>query len=118
MSIMFVHFDFNIILLLPKTAPLISASLLTSAMLIQEDINPDDPLYRELQTISDETLRCRKIVTSLLDFARQTTPAKKLNDIKYSDMKATTRQKLSEYFAPHNKRLTELTGIDFKWDEG
>jgi nitrogen-specific signal transduction histidine kinase len=56
-------------------------TILTSTMLIQEDLNPDDPIYQELQTISDETLRCRKIVTSLLDFARQTTPAKKLNDL-------------------------------------
>jgi PAS domain S-box-containing protein len=56
-------------------------TILTSAMLIQEDLNPDDPIYQELQTISDETLRCRKIVTSLLDFARQTAPAKRLNDL-------------------------------------
>ena len=56
-------------------------TILTSAMLIQEDTNPDDPIYQELQTIADETLRCRKIVTSLLDFARLTTPAKKVNDL-------------------------------------
>lgn len=56
-------------------------TILTSAMLIQEDTDPDDPIYQELQTISDETLRCRKIVTSLLDFARRTKPVKKIDDI-------------------------------------
>jgi PAS domain S-box-containing protein len=56
-------------------------TILTTAMLIQEDIDPDDSMYRELETIANETLRCRKIVTSLLDFARQTKPAKKKNNI-------------------------------------
>lgn len=56
-------------------------TILTSAMLIQEDLSPDDPAYEEMQIIANEALRCRKIVTSLLDFARQTTPQKKMNDI-------------------------------------
>jgi len=56
-------------------------TILTTAMLIQEDLELDDPLYNELDTISKETLRCRKIVTSLLDFARQSTPEKKENNI-------------------------------------
>ena len=46
-------------------------TVLTTAMLLQEDLTPEDPLYRELDTITRETLRCRKIVSSLLDFARQ-----------------------------------------------
>lgn len=56
-------------------------TILTTAMLIQEDLNKDDPLYQELDTISKETIRCRKIVTSLLDFARQGTSAKKENNL-------------------------------------
>ncbi|MBL6968543.1 MAG: hypothetical protein ISR62_09005 [Desulfobacteraceae bacterium] len=52
-------------------------TILTTAMLLQEDLDQDDPTYLELKTISDETLRCRKIVTSLLDFARQSKPIKK-----------------------------------------
>jgi PAS domain S-box-containing protein len=59
-------------------------TILTSAMLIQEDLDKKDPMYDELATISKEALRCRKIVQSLLDFARQTSPMKKeydLNDI-------------------------------------
>jgi two-component system NtrC family sensor kinase len=59
-------------------------TILTTAMLIQEDIDPKNPMYEELEIITNETLRCRKIVASLLDFARQTKPAKKhhnINDI-------------------------------------
>jgi two-component system NtrC family sensor kinase len=56
-------------------------TILTTAMLIQEDMDPDAPNYQELDTIAKETLRCRKIVTSLLDFARQSKPAKALHDI-------------------------------------
>jgi PAS domain S-box-containing protein len=56
-------------------------TILTTAMLIQEDLDPQDPNYKELETITNETLRCRKIVGSLLDFARQSTPAKKECDI-------------------------------------
>ena len=56
-------------------------TILTTAMLIQEDLDPEDENYRELETITKETLRCRKIVSSLLDFARQSEPSKKENDI-------------------------------------
>ena len=56
-------------------------TILTSAMLLQEDIASTDPMHEELETITSEALRCRKIVTSLLDFARQKQPKKELNDI-------------------------------------
>ncbi len=56
-------------------------TILTSAMLIQEDLDKKDPIYSELETISKEALRCRKIVQSLLDFARQTSPMKKHYDL-------------------------------------
>ena len=56
-------------------------TILTTAMLMQEDMAAEDPINVELQTISDETLRCRKIVSSLLDFARQSNPVKKFQDI-------------------------------------
>jgi two-component system, NtrC family, sensor kinase len=56
-------------------------TILTTAMLLQEDLDPDDPSYHELGTIAKETLRCRKIVTSLLDFARQTKPMKKESEV-------------------------------------
>ncbi len=51
-------------------------TILTTAMLIQEDLDSEDPNFEELETITNETLRCRKIVTSLLDFARQTKSVK------------------------------------------
>ncbi|MDX2496882.1 MAG: response regulator [Desulfobacterales bacterium] len=70
-------------------------TILTSTMLIQEDMAPDDPIQEELETIANETLRCRKIVTSLLDFARQTKPAKKhynINKIVGECIKLTRKQ--------------------------
>lgn len=36
-------------------------TILTTAMLIQEELDPQDPNYQELETITKETLRCRKI---------------------------------------------------------
>jgi signal transduction histidine kinase len=56
-------------------------TILTTAMLIQEDIAAEDPMNEELETIANEALRCRKIVSSLLDFARQKKPKKEINDI-------------------------------------
>jgi PAS domain S-box-containing protein len=70
-------------------------TILTSAMLIQEDLEPDDPIFQELETISSETLRCRKIVSSLLDFARQTKPQKKrghINDVVKESVILTRKQ--------------------------
>ena len=57
-------------------------TILTSVMLMQEDTDPNDPKYQELKTVVDETLRCSKIVTSLLDFARQMKPAKKMSNLR------------------------------------
>jgi hypothetical protein len=38
-----------------------------------------------------------------------------LNAGSYEPMAAATRERLREYFGPHNERLNELTGIDFGW---
>lgn len=59
-------------------------TILTSAMLIQEDLDKDDPIRKELDLIASETMRCRQIVTSLLNFARQSKPNKKLNDLNHA----------------------------------
>jgi PAS domain S-box-containing protein len=56
-------------------------TILTAAMLLQEDIDPDNPMHAELETIANEALRCRRIVTSLLDFARQKKPRKAPCDV-------------------------------------
>jgi len=70
-------------------------TILTTAMLIQEDIDIADPIHEELETITNETLRCRKIVASLLDFARQTKPTKEhhnINKIVTECIKLTRKQ--------------------------
>jgi hypothetical protein len=38
-----------------------------------------------------------------------------LNAGSYEPMAQATRERLREYFRPHNERLCELTGIDFGW---
>jgi two-component system NtrC family sensor kinase len=50
--------------------------ILTNSSLMLEDLPPGDARREDLQTIVDETLRCRRIVKGLLDFARQTRPQK------------------------------------------
>jgi two-component system NtrC family sensor kinase len=50
--------------------------VLTNTSLMLADLPPEDPRREDLQTVVDETLRCRKIVKGLLDFARQTKPQK------------------------------------------
>jgi PAS domain S-box-containing protein len=70
-------------------------TILTTAMLIQEDLEPDDPTYAEMSIITNEALRCRKIVTNLLNFARQTQPVKKkhnLNDVVAACISLTQKQ--------------------------
>jgi len=70
-------------------------TILTSSMLIQEDLEEDSEIYKELTIISKEALRCRKIVKSLLDFARQSKSLKKpdnLNEIIEESMILTRKQ--------------------------
>ena len=55
--------------------------VLTNSCLILSDLPQDDPRRADLQMIVDETLRCRKIVKGLLDFARQTNPQKQNLDL-------------------------------------
>jgi signal transduction histidine kinase/FixJ family two-component response regulator len=57
-------------------------TILTTALLMQEDLEPKNPMYKELGIIASETLRCRKIVTALLDFARQGKPLKQEHKLK------------------------------------
>ena len=55
--------------------------MLTNSSLMLADLPPDDPCREDLQSIVDETLRCRKIVKGLLDFSRQTKPQKQDLDL-------------------------------------
>ncbi len=55
--------------------------ILTNSSLMLQDAAPGDERREDLQLIVDETLRCRKIVKGLLDFARQTKPQKQSVDL-------------------------------------
>ena len=65
-------------------------TILTRTLLIQEDLDPGHPAYPELTTIAKEAMRCRNIVVSLLDFARQVEPQKRLQSINAVAMSAVT----------------------------
>ncbi len=52
--------------------------ILTNSSLMLEDLPPDHPWRDDVQTIVNETLRCRKIVKGLLDFSRQSKPQRTL----------------------------------------
>jgi two-component system NtrC family sensor kinase len=55
--------------------------VLTNSSLLMEDLPSGDARREDLQTIVNETLRCRKIVKGLLDFARQTKPQRQALDL-------------------------------------
>ena len=46
-------------------------TILLFSNLLHDETDPDDPKQKDLQMIIDETLRCKKIVADLLNFARQ-----------------------------------------------
>ena len=56
-------------------------AILTNSSLMLTDLPPEHSMREDMQTIVNETLRCRKIVKGLLDFARQTTPEKQLINV-------------------------------------
>ncbi len=43
------------------------------------------------------------------------TPASIPNKREYTDLSPDIRQKLDEYFKPHNQRLYEYLGVDLGW---
>jgi PAS domain S-box-containing protein len=95
-------------------------TILTTAMLIQEDTDPDDPNYEELQTISNEALRCRKIVASLLDFARQTKPMKKshqINDIVRECIMLTRKQAAFKDVSFEDRLAEEIPPMNLDRDQ-
>ena len=56
-------------------------AVLTFSKLLLDDMKEDGPMREDLQTIVEETLRCRDIVRRLLDFSRETKSMKKLEDV-------------------------------------
>ena len=62
-----------------------------------------------------------KIMNKVFDFLQisifKQDKFEKFREGNYPSMKPETREKLVEFFKPHNKRLYELLGIDFGWDK-
>ena len=55
--------------------------ILTFASIVLEDLRPDDPHREELEEVVRQAVRCRKIVTGLLEFSRQRETQKALADV-------------------------------------
>jgi two-component system NtrC family sensor kinase len=55
--------------------------VLTFSSLLLKKLDDNHPWKKDLETIVQQTSRCRNIVKGLLDFARQRKPDKKLSDI-------------------------------------
>jgi hypothetical protein len=79
-------------------------------------------ILKSEQFYADPAATCKQV----LAFLNLPEAALRLNPSDYkqyyhntysSQMDATLRQCLSEYFRPHNVRLYDLLGIDFGWDE-
>lgn len=58
--------------------------VLIYASLLMEDLSPDDPKREDLGKIVQEATRCKEIVKSLLEFARQSGPKMELTDVNRS----------------------------------
>jgi len=95
-------------------------TILTTSMLLQEDIDPDSTIHQELQTIASETLRCRKIVKSLLDFSRQTRPSKKtfkINDIVRESLVLTRKQAAFNDIAMESELAEQIPSVHIDKDQ-
>ncbi|MFH2063951.1 MAG: ATP-binding protein [Pseudomonadota bacterium] len=95
-------------------------TILTSSMLAQEELEPDHPVYEELQTIANEAMRCRKIVKSLLDFARHSEPVKKdynLNEIVQESFILTRKQAAFKDIEVHVNLSEQLPAISVDKDQ-
>ncbi len=56
--------------------------ILGFAQIASEDINPADPLASYLDTIERQALRCKRIISDLLGFARQSEPKVEVADVR------------------------------------
>jgi len=56
-------------------------SVLGLSMMMQKNLKPDDPYQEDLEIIVEETTRCKKIVSNLLDFARERPSEKRITDV-------------------------------------
>jgi two-component system NtrC family sensor kinase len=79
--------------------------VLTSGQLLLDDCPPDSPDHEDLETIVNETLRCRRIIRGVLDFARQSAPEKRR--MRISPVIATTLAFLEHQASFHNIEIIQ-----------
>ena len=71
-----------------------------------------EELYAEPTAIVKQTLEFLNISVK-----EQKKEYKAFNEASYTPMQLKTRERLIEYFRPHNTRLYEFLGRDFGWDK-
>jgi len=81
--------------------------ILGYAQLLQEDVEPDSQMYEDLKVVEKQTQVCKKIVSDLLGFSRQTQSAKREMCFNNSVMEAVSLVRHTFSLA-HVSIVTEL----------
>ncbi len=80
---------------------------------------PDQLLVLRSEDLFADPIATEKVVHEFLDLPKFetniTSITKKRNRRTYQPMAPATRQRLEEFFEPHNRRLYEYLGVDFGW---
>lgn len=87
--------------------------ILIYSSLLMEDLPPDDPKRPDLEKIVQEAGRCKEIVKSLLEFARQTEPKKESVDINRAITGGLFFLENQALF--HNIRITKRLDPSLPW---
>lgn len=87
--------------------------ILIYSSLLMEDLPPDDPKKPDLEKIVQEAGRCKEIVKSLLEFARQTEPKKESVDINRAITGGLFFLENQALF--HNIRITKRLDPSLPW---
>jgi two-component system NtrC family sensor kinase len=87
--------------------------ILIYSSLLMEDLPPDDPKRPDLERIVQEAGRCKEIVKSLLEFARQTEPKKESVDINRAITDGLFFLENQALF--HNIRITKRLDPSLPW---
>lgn len=78
----------------------------------------DQVLVLKSEDLYDRTPETLKLIQNFLDLPEwqpELSALSKDPETRYSPMNPATRQRLEDYFEPHNQRLYEYLGVDFGW---
>jgi hypothetical protein len=73
-------------------------------------------IFRSEEFYADPANVYRQVLTFLGLTPRELPEYERYNFLPSADMSARTRDELTRFFAPHNRRLYEFLGVDMAWD--